>query len=71
AEAMGASPGAAVAAAGALASEVGVHRRLREVGVVETLVTPIAATARADAVTRNHPRLMDQAEVEDVVAACR
>jgi alcohol dehydrogenase class IV len=69
AEAMGAAD--AVSAAGALADEVGARRPLRDLGVTTGLVTPIAAGALADAVSHNHPRRMDPAEVEEIVLACR
>ena len=69
AEAMGAAD--AVSAAGALADEVGARRPLRDFGVTTGLVTPIAAGALADAVSHNHPRRMDPAEVEEIVLACR
>ena len=69
AEAMGAAD--AVSAAGALADEVGARRPLRDLGVTTGLVTPIAAGALADAVSHNHPRRMEPAEVEEIVLACR
>ena len=69
AEAMGAAD--AVTAAGALADEIGARRPLRDLGVTSDLVTPIAGGAIADAVSRNHPRSMDVAELEAIVLACR
>lgn len=69
AAAMGADD--AVRAASTLADEVGALRPLRDLGVTPGLVVSIAAGALADAVSRNHPRRMDQAEVEEIVAACR
>ena len=69
AAAMGATD--AVSAASALADRVGARRPLRELGVTPALVGPIAAGALADAVSRNHPRLLGPDEVEQVVTACR
>ncbi len=69
AAAMGATD--AVAAASDLADQVGARRPLRELGVTAALVGPVAAGALADAVSRNHPRRMEQDEVEQVVVACR
>jgi len=69
AAAMGAAD--AVSAAGTLADQVGARRPLRDLGVTQSLVAPIAAGALADTVSRNHPRRMDLAEVEDIVQACR
>ena len=69
AEAMGADD--AVTACGSLADAVGARLPLRDLGVTPELVTPIAAGALADSVTSNHPRAMPQAEVEEIVAACR
>lgn len=57
--------------AGDLAERVGAQRRLRDLGVAAGSVRPIAAGAVADPVSRNTPRTLDEAEVAEVLVACR
>jgi alcohol dehydrogenase class IV len=62
-----AAPLAAVAAVRALAEAVGARHSLAELGVRAEQVPSVVAGALADAVSVNHPRRFEPAEVEEIV----
>lgn len=57
----------AVSGAGAIATEVGARKPLRELGLTDDTVPSVARGAVEDVVTANAPRLPTQADVEDLL----